>query len=52
MIPQERGLEGLSVYSFFNYPFFSKGGDRLCELLGEGQEVLDSPRNYLNPPLV
>jgi hypothetical protein len=30
----------------------SKGGDQLHELLGEGQEVLDSPRNYLNPPLV
>jgi hypothetical protein len=29
-----------------------KGGDRLRELLGEGQEVLDSPRSYLNPPLV
>jgi hypothetical protein len=36
MIPQERGLEGLSVYSYFNYLFLSKGGDRLCELLGEG----------------
>jgi hypothetical protein len=29
----------------------SKGGDQLQELLGEGQEVLDSPK-YLNPPLV
>jgi hypothetical protein len=52
MIPQERGLKGLSVYSYFNYPFLSKGGDRLREILGEGQEVLDSPRSYLNPPLV
>jgi hypothetical protein len=43
MIPQERGLVVLSVYSYFDYPFLSKGGDRLCELLGEGQEVLDSP---------
>jgi hypothetical protein len=25
--------------------FFPKGGDRLRELLGEGQEVLDSPQN-------
>jgi hypothetical protein len=32
--------------------FFPKGGDQLCELLGEGQEVLDSPRSYLNLPLV
>jgi hypothetical protein len=52
MIPQERGLEGLSVYSYVNYPFCPKGGDRLRELLGEGQEVLDSPRSYLNLPLV
>jgi hypothetical protein len=52
MIPQETGLEGLSFYSYFNYPFLPKGGDRLHKLLGEGQEVLDSPRSYLNPPLV
>jgi hypothetical protein len=36
MIPQERGLEGISVYSYFNYPFLSMGGDQLRELLGEG----------------
>jgi hypothetical protein len=36
MIPQERGLEGLSVYSYFNYHFFSKEGDLLHEILGEG----------------
>jgi hypothetical protein len=35
MIPQERGLEGLSVYSYL-ITLFSKGGDRLRELLGEG----------------
>jgi hypothetical protein len=52
MIPQERGLEGLSVYSYVNYPFFLREGIELRELLGEGQEVLDSPRSYLNPPLV
>jgi hypothetical protein len=40
------------MYSYVNYPFFSNGGDRLHELLGEGQEVLDSPRSYLNQPLV
>ena len=49
MIPQERGIEGLSVYSYSNYPFFSKGGDRLREILGEGQEVLDSPQEILKP---
>jgi hypothetical protein len=47
MIPQERGLEGLSVYSYSNYPFLSKGGHRLRELLGEGQEVLDFPTKLL-----
>jgi hypothetical protein len=52
MIPREGGLEGLSVYSYVNYLFLPKGGDWLRELLGEGQEVLDSPRSYLNPPLV
>jgi hypothetical protein len=29
----------------------SKGGDQLRELVREGQEVLDSPQSYLNPPL-
>ena len=43
MIPQERGIEGISVYSCVNYPFFPKGGDQIRELLGEGQEVLVSP---------
>jgi hypothetical protein len=28
---------------------FSKGGDQLCELLGEGQEVLDFPMKLLKP---
>jgi hypothetical protein len=49
MIPQERGLEGLNAYSYFNYPFLSKGGDWLRELLGEGQEVLDFPTKLLKP---
>jgi hypothetical protein len=52
MIPQERGLEGLSVYSYFNYPFYLRDGIGYVSFLGEGQEVLDSPRSYLNPPLV
>jgi hypothetical protein len=47
MIPQERGIEGISVYSYYNYHFFSKGGNRLCELLGEIQEVLYSPPSKL-----
>jgi hypothetical protein len=50
MIPQERELEGLSVYSyFFLLPFLSKGGDQLRELLGEGQEVLVFPTRLLKP---
>jgi hypothetical protein len=49
MIPQERGIEGLSVYSYFNYPFLSKGRDQLREILGEGQEVLDFPMSLLKP---
>jgi len=35
MIPKERGLEGLSVYSFFNYPFLSKGGIVYMSFLGK-----------------
>jgi hypothetical protein len=53
MIPQDRELEGLSVYFlFFLITLLSKGGDQLCEPLREGQEVLGSPRGFLNPPLV
>jgi hypothetical protein len=49
MIPQERELEGLSVIPIFLSPFLSNGGDRLCELLGEGQEVLVFPTRLLKP---
>jgi hypothetical protein len=43
MIPQERGLEGLSVYFiFFNYPFCLMGEISYMSFLGEGHEVLDS----------
>ena len=52
MIPQEREIQGLSVIPIFLLPFLSKGGDQLRELLGEGQEILFSPRGYLNLPLV
>jgi hypothetical protein len=43
MIPQERGLEGLSAYLFYitHFVYGGGGGNQLCELLGEGQEVLD-----------
>jgi hypothetical protein len=33
----------------FLLPFLPKGGDRLRELLGEGQEVLDFPTKILKP---
>jgi hypothetical protein len=29
--------------SYFNYLFFSKGGDQLHDLIGEDQDVVDSP---------
>jgi hypothetical protein len=44
MIPQERGLEGINVYFLFLFTLWSKGVDQLRGILGEGQEVLDSPR--------
>jgi hypothetical protein len=34
MIPQERGLEGLSIYFIFYSPFFLNGEYQLRELLG------------------
>jgi hypothetical protein len=44
MIPQERRLEGINVYFlFFIYPLV-EGVDQLRGILGEVQEVLDSPR--------
>jgi hypothetical protein len=50
MIPQERELEGLGVYSYFLLlPLLSKGGDQLCEIIGEGQEVLVFPTRLLKP---
>ena len=49
MIPKERDLEGLSVIPIFLFPFLSKGGDRLCEVLWEGQEVLVFPMRLLKP---
>jgi hypothetical protein len=52
MIPQERGLEGIKFYFLFLIALLSKGVDQLRDLLSEVQEVLDSPRKYLNPSLV
>jgi hypothetical protein len=49
MIPQERGLEGINIYFLFYLPFLFKEGDQLCELLGEVQEVLDSPQEIIKP---
>jgi hypothetical protein len=37
MIPQERGLEGLSVYSYVNYPFFLREGIDYVRLLGKAK---------------
>jgi hypothetical protein len=48
MVPQERGLEGI-IFIPILITIFSKGGDRLHEIIGEGQEVLDSPRKILKP---
>ena len=42
-MPQERGPEGINVYFLFLITLLSKGANHLLELLGEGQEVLDSP---------
>jgi hypothetical protein len=43
MIPQERGLEGLSIYFIFlNYPFCLMDEISYVRFLGEGHEVLDS----------
>ena len=49
MIPQERELEGLSVIPIFLFPFLFKGGDQLCEILGEVHEVLLFPMRLLKP---
>jgi hypothetical protein len=40
MIPQERGLEGLSVYSYFNYPFFLREGISYVSFLGKARRFL------------
>ena len=40
MIPQERGLEGLSVYSYSNYPFFLRKGIDYVSFLGKDRRFL------------
>jgi hypothetical protein len=42
MIPQERGLEGLSVYSYVDYSFFLREGISYVSFLGK-------PRRFLIP---
>jgi hypothetical protein len=37
MIPQERGLEGLSVYSYFYYPFCLRKGIGHVRFLGKAR---------------
>jgi hypothetical protein len=54
MIPQERGLEGISVYPYVDYPFFLRGGGGIGygSFLGKARRFLISPCSYLNLPLV
>jgi hypothetical protein len=40
MIPQERGLEGLNVYSYVNYPFCLREGIDYVSFLGKARRFL------------
>jgi hypothetical protein len=40
MIPQEWGLEELSIYSYFNYPFFLREGIGYISFLGKAGRFL------------
>jgi hypothetical protein len=40
MIPQERGIEGLSVYSYVNYPFQLREGIDYVSFLGKAGRFL------------
>jgi hypothetical protein len=40
MIPQERELEGLSVYSYVNYPFCIREGIGYVSFLGKVRRFL------------
>jgi hypothetical protein len=52
MIPQERGLEGINVYSYFNYPFCLREGIGYVSFLGKARRFLIPHEKYLNPSLV
>jgi hypothetical protein len=43
MIPQERGLEGINVYSYVNYPFCLKKGIDYLSFLGKARRFFISP---------
>jgi hypothetical protein len=43
MIPQERGLEGLHVYSYYNYPFFLRERISYMSFLGKARRFLILP---------
>jgi hypothetical protein len=40
MIPQERRLEGISVYSYVNFPFFIREGIGYMRFLGKARRFL------------
>jgi hypothetical protein len=40
MIPQKRGIEGLNVYSYVNYPFFLREGIGYVRFLGNTRRFL------------
>jgi hypothetical protein len=40
MIPQERGLEGISVYSYVNYHFCLREGIGYTRFLGKARRLL------------
>jgi hypothetical protein len=52
MIPQERGLEGINIYSYVNYPFFLREGIGYVSFLGKAGRFLIPHERYLNPSLV
>jgi hypothetical protein len=43
MISQERGHEGISVYSYINYLFFLREGISYVRFLGKAMRFLNSP---------
>jgi hypothetical protein len=40
MIPQERGLEGINVYSYFDYPFCLREWINYVSFLGKARRIL------------